>query len=88
MKSFKAKSTPAGQGDLFGIEQISSLYKANPNTPLENADLYRLLAKRLGAGGDLLEKRVPVGSSGQKHNLAHRSARWCQQTLKHMGVTG
>jgi site-specific DNA-methyltransferase (cytosine-N4-specific) len=86
MKSFKAKSTPAGQGDLFGIEQISSLYKANPNTPLENADLYRLLAKRLGAGDELLDKRVPVGSSGQKHNLAHRSARWCQQTLKHMGV--
>ncbi|MGE8066158.1 DNA methyltransferase [Pseudomonas sp. NPDC089569] len=86
MKSFKAKSSPTSQGDLFGIEQVANLYKGNPNTPLKNADLYRLLSKQRGLDSGVDDIREPVGSSGQKHNLAHRSARWCQQSLKHMGI--
>lgn len=86
MKSFKAKGASASQGDLFGIEQIASLYKANPDTPLENADLYRLLSKQLPAGDELFNKRVPVGRSGEKHNLAQRHVRWRQQEMRRMGI--
>jgi site-specific DNA-methyltransferase (cytosine-N4-specific) len=86
MKSFKAKSTASNQGDLFGVDQIASLYKANPDTPLLNVELYRMLSKHIGEGEDLFDKRVPVGRSGEKHNLARRAVRWSQQNLRRMGV--
>lgn len=88
MKSFKTKrqtSVPV-QADLFGIDQIASLYKANPDTALNNAALYNLVAKKLGLNADELNDRVPVGASGQKHSLARRKIRWTQQTLRQMKI--
>lgn len=87
MKSVNTKrqSTPT-QADLFGIDEIASLYKANPDAALNNSTLYRLAAKKLGLNEDTLGDRVPVGASGQMHSLIHRKIRWFQQSLKHQRV--
>ncbi|MGJ7523259.1 DNA methyltransferase [Variovorax sp. LT1P1] len=67
------------QADLF--EPLLQAYRdgaANDEGVL-NADLYR----RLGLVGG---ERVPVGASGEKHNLDHRKLRWQQQTLRALGL--
>lgn len=85
VNTMRRTSTPT-QAELFGIEEIASLYKANPDTPLNNAALYRLAAKKLGLNDDALNGRAPVGASGQMHSLAHRRIRWMQQSLKHLRI--
>lgn len=84
--NYKAKAAHSGQGDLFGIDHIASLYKANPDLPLKNADLYRMIAQRVEGGDDVFNGREPVGSSGQEHNLARRKVRWIQQSLRALNV--
>lgn len=51
-----------------------------------NDDLYQAVKEPLGLSADDLTRRVAVGRSGQRHNLARRRLRWVQQTLKHMNV--
>lgn len=86
MKSYKAKSSPAGQGDLFGIDLVASLYKQNPELTIDNASLYKMVSKRSGLSESELSLKVPIGISGQKHSLAHRKIRWSQQSLRRMGI--
>lgn len=86
MKNFKAKSSPPGQRDLFGIEQVAELYKRYPEMAIDNASLYAMASKQLGVAPEDLGERVLVGKSGQKHNLAHRAIRWSQQNLKRLGI--
>lgn len=86
MKNFKAKSISTGQRELFGIEQVAELYKRYPEMPIDNASLYEMASKQVGVAPEYLGERVPVGKSGQKHNLAHRAIRWSQQSLKRLGI--
>ncbi|RJX80326.1 site-specific DNA-methyltransferase [Pseudomonas sp. LS-2] len=81
----KRQSAP-GQGELFGLDAVASVYKANPETSLTNDMLYGLVARTAGVPLSVLEERVPVGQSGQRHSLARRQIRWQQQTLKRLNV--
>ncbi|MGF6282112.1 DNA modification methylase [Pseudomonas frederiksbergensis] len=86
MKSFKTKSRHSSQGDLFGIEHVAKLYKANPDVPIKNEDIYRMIAERMEDGDEVFNARVPVGISGQEHNLARRKVRWWQQSLRQQSI--
>lgn len=86
MKVKRATAKAPGQGELFNIEQIAQIYKDNPDTPLDNQTLYRMVASRVGLPNEALQERVPIGQSGQKHNLVRRQIRWIQQSLKQMNV--
>lgn len=54
--------------------------------PVSNADLYGEVAARLGLSGTSINEAVPVGRTGKKHKLFHRSVRWVQQSLKRSGL--
>lgn len=82
----KRKPAPPMQADLFGIDQIASVYKSNPDAALDNATLYKLVSQKLGLSDEALNERSPVGASGQMHSLAQRRIRWLQQSLKHLRV--
>lgn len=86
MKSFKAKSVPASQGELFGADQIAAIYRSQPEAHIDNATLYGLVAMRNGLSAGALNERVPVGRSGQRHSLERRAIRWTQQDLRRAGV--
>ena len=86
MKVKRATAKAPGQGELFNIEQIAQVYKDNPDTPLDNQTLYRMVANRVGLPSEALMERVPIGQSGQKHNVVRRQIRWLQQSLKQMNV--
>ncbi|WP_409286716.1 DNA methyltransferase [Pseudomonas guariconensis] len=86
MKSFRSRSTAPGQGELFGAAEITAIYESRPDAPLDNATLYKLVAKRAGLDESALNSRVPVGKSGQRHSLERRAIRWTQQDLRRAGV--
>ena len=69
----------ARQADLF--EPILDVYRSSGSEEggIANADLYRALGVASG-------ERLPVGASGEKHNLEHRQVRWQQQTLRQLGL--
>lgn len=87
MKPIRAKRhfTP-GQGELFGLDQIASVYQSTPETAISNAALYSLVSQKAGVPFSVIDERVPVGKSGQKHSLARRAIRWGQQDLKRQGI--
>jgi hypothetical protein len=72
------------QLNLF--EGVSNAYASAPNHKLSNEDLYRIVAQGSGIDQDRLEERVPIGQSGQRHNLIKRQVRWHQQSMKVMGL--
>lgn len=86
MKVKRATAKAPGQGELFNIEHIAQIYKDNPETALDNQTLYRIVANRVGLPSEAMQERVPIGKSGQQHNLVHRQIRWIQQSLKKMNV--
>lgn len=86
MKLSRAKETAPGQGDLFGIDRIAQIYQDHPSGEIDNKTLYAMLASKAGIPSTAFDERVPIGHSGQKHNLARRKIRWGQQSLKHMGI--
>ncbi|MBI6556966.1 N-4 cytosine specific DNA methylase [Pseudomonas veronii 1YdBTEX2] len=87
MKPIRAKRHfSPGQGELFGLEQIASVYQATPDTAISNAALYSLVSQKAGVPISVIDERVPVGKSGQKHSLARRAIRWGQQDLKRQGI--
>ena len=88
MRSTNTKRKPAApvQADLFGIDQIASVYKSLPEAALDNATLYKMVTQKLGLPDDALNDKSPVGTSGEMHNLARRRIRWFQQTLKQQRV--
>lgn len=49
-------------------------------------DLYREVARRTRLPSDVLDRKAPVGTASQQHNLAQRTARWAQQSLKKAGL--
>lgn len=82
----KHRISAPGQGDLFGVDQIASIYRSNPDKPLSNAALYDIISAKLGVSQNVLNATAPVGESGQRHSLVRRAVRWTQQSLKHMGL--
>ncbi|MGI0646802.1 DNA methyltransferase [Pseudomonas aeruginosa] len=82
----KHRISAPGQGELFGVDEIASLYRSNPDMPLTNAKLYDLVSARLGVSPEAITATSPVGESGQRHSLVRRAVRWAQQSLKHMGI--
>ncbi|HHX6290539.1 TPA: hypothetical protein ACVGJS_004130 [Pseudomonas aeruginosa] len=82
----KHKVSAPGQGELFAVEQIANIYKANPDKPLTNQALYDIISNQLGVSKEAMNERVPVGASGAKHSLVQRAVRFCQQSLKALGV--
>lgn len=54
--------------------------------PITTATLYAEVARRTRLPTDLLSQRAQIGKSGQQHNLAQRTARWAQQSLKRAGL--
>lgn len=53
---------------------------------IDTATLYRDVAARSGVDLAAIDRRDPVGRSGQRHSIFTRQVRWHQQTLKHMGL--
>lgn len=82
----KHKISAPGQGELFSVEQIANIYRANPDKPLSNSALYDIITNQLGVSQDAMNTTTPVGQSGQRHSLVRRAARFVQQSLKHMGL--
>lgn len=74
----------ADQYDLFA--HVAGVYADAGDTCLSNNELYHAVAERAGIPNDCLDKREPIGASGQQHSVLKRAIRWHQQTLKHMGV--
>lgn len=70
------------QMDLFA--HVAAAYADSGS--LGNEDLYAAIADRASIPDDALRTRLPVGESGQEHNLLKRKIRWHQQTLKHLGL--
>jgi site-specific DNA-methyltransferase (cytosine-N4-specific) len=68
------------QIDLFS--EVLHSYAGQAGGRLANVDLYAQVCKRSGISAEEFEARVPVGRSGQKHNLLKRSLRWFQQDLR------
>lgn len=44
----KHKVSAPGQGELFAVDQIAGIYKANPDKPLTNTALYEIVTSHLG----------------------------------------
>jgi len=84
--NLKRKISAPGQGELFAVEEIASLYRSHADTPLTNAKLYNLISSKLGVSAEAMAITSPVGTSGEHHSLARRAVRWAQQTLKHLGI--
>lgn len=75
---------PTAQLDLFG--HITAAYAEAPDGALDNRQLYATLAERGAIDGAALERRVPIGASGELHSTEKRRLRWYQQTLRRAGV--
>jgi len=73
---------PPEQMDLFA--HVAAAYA--DSGLLGNEDLYTAIANRASIPDEALRARLPVGESGQEHNLLKRKIRWHQQTLKHLGL--
>lgn len=72
------------QADLFS--EVLHSYALSNDGVLSNHDLYNQVAHRTGITSEDLSSKVPIGKSGQRHNLFKRHLRWHQQTLKSAGV--
>lgn len=74
----------AEQLDLF--TKIGAAYLNTPSGVLDNESLYAAVASEGGISPSNFDEKVPVGVSGEKHNLLKRRIRWYQQDLKRMGL--
>lgn len=72
------------QLELFA--HVSAAYAESPDGILDNAALYRLVAKRSGVDFEDMAARKPIGSAGVLRSPLKRKIRWYQQTLKALGV--
>ncbi len=71
------------QLDLF--EHVENAFKANPNRPLSNDELYQIVG-RTAEIPEQVNARTPIGTAGDLHSTSRRSIRWQQQTLKALGI--
>lgn len=71
------------QLDLF--EHVLKSY-AHEGGPLSNDVLYAKVASSAGVPLEIIEKKVPIGKSGEMHSPFRRRVRWYQQTLRALGL--
>jgi len=72
------------QIDLFS--EVVHSYAGPRDGMLANIDLYAQVARRTGLSQEEFERKVPIGRSGQLHNVLTRKIRWHQQSLRAAGV--
>lgn len=72
------------QLDLFTLDRVLGAYA--DGGALDNAALYDQVSALAGVPRDAMERREPIGASGQRHSLAKRRVRWQQQTAKKLGL--
>lgn len=72
------------QIDLFS--EVLHSYAGPSDGQLTNTELYAQVAQRTDLAPEDFQSKVPVGRSGQQHNLLKRKIRWHQQTLKRAGI--
>lgn len=72
------------QFDLF--EHVAGAYAQPASGRLGNAELYRIAAGRAGIAPSAVEEKAPIGKAGTMRSPLKRSLRWCQQTLRMLGV--
>ena len=77
-------SSNTNQLDLFA--HVAGAYTESACGELDNRTLYESVAARAGLDPRALEERMPIGKTGQRHNVLKRAIRWHQQTLKEMGL--
>ncbi|WP_057390201.1 hypothetical protein [Pseudomonas aeruginosa] len=58
----KHKVSAPGQGELFAVDQIAGIYKANPDKPLTNTALYEIVTNHLGVSTEALNDGCPQNS--------------------------
>lgn len=81
----KQELAPVAPGTQLALfEPVLNAYKEAGQ--LTNGELYERLSQKLSWPASVWEEKVPVGRSGEKHNLRRRAVRWTQQTLKNMGL--
>ena len=76
---------PSVQLDLFA-DAVAATYAEAQGQTLTNKQLYAQVAERLGIDPAIREARLPVGNTGEMHNLFRRKVRWAQQSLKRMQI--
>lgn len=69
----------------LSLLHVLEVYKAHPDEPLSNAELYTELAEGNLSAGEL-NKKIPIGRSKAYHSPLKRKIRWYQQTLKQLGL--
>jgi site-specific DNA-methyltransferase (cytosine-N4-specific) len=63
------------------LARVTTAYAESKDGRLDNTTLYNAVADERS-----LESKVPIGKSGQRHNLQKRAIRWQQQTLRQLGI--
>lgn len=71
------------QLSLFSVQEA---YSECASCTASNAELYDLVAAKMGWPPEALDKTEPVGRAGRPHSPLKRKIRWHQQTLKRLGI--
>jgi site-specific DNA-methyltransferase (cytosine-N4-specific) len=72
------------QPELFA--NIAAVYADSDNGRVSNAELYDRVADRMKLSASTRKQREKVGTRQEQHNLFHRSVRWQQQNMRHLGL--
>jgi DNA modification methylase len=72
------------QPELFA--NIAAVYADSDTGRVPNTELYDRVADRMKLSTSARKQREKVGTKQEQHNLFHRSVRWQQQTMRHMGL--
>lgn len=72
------------QPDLFA--HVAAVYADSDAGRVSNAELYERVADRMQLSAAARKQRDAVGTRQEQHNLFHRSVRWQQQNMRHMGL--
>lgn len=72
------------QPDLFA--HVAAVYADSEGGRVSNAELYKRVADRMQLPATARTQRAAVGARQEQHNLFHRSVRWQQQTMRHLGL--
>lgn len=79
-------SAPPAKPQLDLFEHVENAFKANPNRPLSNDELYQIVGRTAETPEQVMNARTPIGTAGDLHSTSRRSIRWQQQTLKALGI--
>lgn len=82
----RRKSPPPSSQQLSLFDFVADAYGQCPDEGIDNASLYQSIVRAANIPEDELERKAPIGKSGQQHSLLARRIRWYQQDLKRMGL--